>query len=177
MFSLILAADAPPAPPPPPIEEKKIPPPPAPKPPAPPDEWAFPRGLALVAGIGNPEWIHAGINYRYAHLGGTLTVGTLGQANNLGLGARWFFSPRPGGPYVELGATAVQLAKLSADTPTDDIFYQKYVGVGWQVQSGGFLANLGAGLHETPPRSAAAPASVVTSGAFPHFLLEAGYGF
>ncbi len=165
------------APPPPPIEERKVPAPPSLAPPDVPDEWAFPRGLSLVAGLSNPEWAHVGLAYRHEHLGAGMSLGSIGLAHNVGAVLRFFHSGDPGGAFIDLGATAVQLAEATPGFTPRDVFYQRYLGAGWQFEWSHVLLNLGAGLHDAPPRSAAPPAPVISSGLLPHLILEAGYAF
>jgi len=176
MFVIAQAPDTP-APPPPPIEEKRAPAPPKLVAPTPPSQWTFPRGLSLVTGLGNPEWAHIGVAYRYEHLGGAFNVGTQGLAHNLGLTLRYFVSPDPGGLFVEAGATAVQLAEVTPGLTPRDIFFQRFLGLGWQFTFSHIVVNLGAGLHDPPDRSTAPPAAIVSSSLLPRFLGEVGYAF
>lgn len=157
-------------PPPPPVEERRSP---APAPTEPPP----PGGLSLVAGVGNPEWVHVGAAYRHGHLGGAVNVGTIGLAHNAGVTVRYFISSGPGGPFVAAGATAVQAAEITPGVTPRDWFFQRFLGAGWQFLAGRAVFNLGLGWHDPPPRTAAPPAAIVTSSLLPHFLAEAGYAF
>jgi hypothetical protein len=146
-------------------------------PPGVPDDASFPRGLSLVAGLGNPDWAHAGLAYRYGHFGGGLAVGSIGLAHNVGAVLRYFHSRSRGGPFLEVGATAVQLAEKTPGFTPRDVFFQRYLGAGWQVEWSHVVANAGLGLQDGPPRSAAPPAAIVSSGLLPRLLLEVGYAF
>ncbi|MBM3268669.1 MAG: hypothetical protein FJZ01_13570 [Candidatus Sericytochromatia bacterium] len=165
------------SPPPPPIEERRVPPPPTVAPPAVPDDWAFPRGLSVVAGLNNPEWAHVGVGYRYRQFGGGLSLGSIGLAHNVGAVVRFFHSRAPGGPFLEAGATAVQLAETTPGLTPRDIFFQRFLGAGWQFEWSHVLINVGAGLHDAPARSTAPPAPIISSGLMPRLNLEVGYAF
>lgn len=142
------------------------------------DPGAFPAGLSLVSGLGNPEWAHVGVAYRYMQIGTGFSLGSLGLANNLGATVRYFFSPEPGGPFAEAGATVVQLAETTPGTTPRDVFYQRHLGLGWQfIAFRHAVFNISAGLLDSPPRTALPPASVVSSSLLPHLLAEAGYAF
>jgi hypothetical protein len=175
MMLLATATDSIP-PPPPPIEERRIPLPPQ-LPPARLGPWQFPGGLSLVAGIGNPEWAHLGLAYRHGHVGGGLSVGSIGLAHNVGAVLRLFATRTPGGPFVEAGATMVQLAETTAGLTPRDLFFQRFYALGWQFTFPAVVVNLSAGIHDPPPRSAAPPGPIITSGLYPRVLAEVGYGF
>lgn len=130
-----------------------------------------------MAGVGNPEWAHVGIGYRKGRLGSGLSFGSAGLAYNLGATLRLFLFDEGGGPYVHGGVAAAQLVETTPGLTPRDVFFLRYLGVGWQISLPWSLVNLAIGLHDPPSRSSAPPGVVISSGLLPHFLAEAGYAF
>ena len=165
----ILAQTAPVPPPPAPVEELP-----------PPDKFADREpldGLSLVTGFGNPEWAHIGAGYRWKWLASTMAVGSVNTTNNVSVSVRGFLHPIGPGAFVEVGLMALRLAQLTDQTPKD-IFFEKWLGAGYQFRWGHLISNLSIGLNPFgPPRSAAPPAVLLLWDTLPHFNMEVGYAF
>ncbi len=133
--------------------------------------------FAATAGLGNPEWLHAGVHGRLGPLGATLTLGTIGLAHGFTAAGRWFLPAPVLGAYAEAGASLIRLAPISDQTP-GDFFPLGFVGLGWQLRSERWLFDLAVG----PPPTllgglAIAPLAALNAMALPRFRLEVGYAF
>lgn len=175
--TVAVAASPAPVPPPPPAEERPVSPPAPGSPATKLGDRDFPGGLSVVGGLANPEWAHIGIAYRNGVLGGGINLGTQALANSLGGVLRLFASDEPNSLFFEAGASAIRLIEFTPGQTPQDTFYVPYVGLGWQFQLSHAVFNVGAGLMQSPPRSAAPPLALVSASLLPHFLLEAGYAF
>ena len=133
--------------------------------------------IAATGGVGNPEWVHAGVHGRLGALGATLAVGTQGLAHGVTGAGRWFLPAPAAGGFVEAGATVVRLAPVSDQTP-GDLFPLGFVALGWQWRLDRLL--LEAAIGPPPTLLAdmiAPPLAALNAGALPRFRLEAGYAF
>lgn len=133
--------------------------------------------IAGTAGVGNPDWLHAGVHGRLGPLGATVTVGTLGLAHGVtGIG-RWFLPAPVLGGFVEAGASVVRLAPISELTP-GDLYPLGFVAVGWQFRLDRWLLDLSVGPPPTLLADLTAPPlPVLNATGLPRFRLEAGYAF
>lgn len=128
--------------------------------------------FAVVAGIGNADWIHAGLDGKLDRFGAKVTVGTLGMAQTLNVSGR--FHPWKDGAFVEAGASWMRLASQSDRTPsTSDLL--GFIGVGWRFDVGPFMSMLSIG-----PNPMAASTDTIfsqTSASLPRVSAEVGYTF
>lgn len=131
-----------------------------------------------TAGLGNPDWVHAGVQARLGALAGTATLGSIGLGHALTATGRWFFpAPIPPGSYAEAGASVIRLAPISDQTP-GDLFPMGFVGLGWQVRAGRWLFDVAAGPPPTMIGGPAIPPLVaLNASALPRFRFEVGYAF
>lgn len=133
--------------------------------------------FAATAGLGNPEWLHAGVNGRLGPLGATFSLGTIGLAHGLTAAGRWFMPTPILGAYAEAGASVIRLAPISDQTP-GDFFPLGFVGLGWQFRGERWLVDLAAGPPPTMLGGPGiAPLVALNAMALPRFRLEVGYGF
>lgn len=129
----------------------------------------------VVLGVANPEWLHVGFESRTDQVGFSLCAGTLGMAYDLSLGLRYFLGQTDGGFYGEAGVSLVRMFALSDVTP-QSWSPLGFVGVGYQLVIGHFLANVGVGLSPWPlPASANQPIFVTNAQALPRLVLQFGY--
>lgn len=128
--------------------------------------------VAVVAGIGNSDWVHAGLDGKLDRFGAKLTVGTLGLAHTFNLSGR--FHPWNDGAFVEAGGSLIRLAGQSDSTPTaSDVV--AYLGVGWRFDMGRLMSMLSIG-----PAPVVASTNTIfgqTSGSLPRVSAEVGYSF
>lgn len=128
--------------------------------------------FAIVSGIANADWVHAGLDGKLGAFGAKVSVGTLGMAQTLSFSGR--FHPWQNGAFVEAGTSWIRLSSQSAETPpASDLL--GFVGVGWRFEMGPFIAMLSAG-----PNPIAASKDTLfgqTSAALPRVSAEVGYAF
>jgi len=147
----------------------------APPPPAPALEVTAPVQSARAwLGVGNPEHVHAGGQFRWSHWAATVSVGTLGLSHSVSGSLRYF---TPVGGYVEAGTTWLRLAPLSAHTP-GDFFPLGHWNVGWQWSLSRWLLDVAVG---PPPfhlmNSSIVPLNVLNATALPRLRLGVAYAF
>lgn len=131
--------------------------------------------MHVVMGLSNPEWLDLGFDGRRGHLGYALSVGTVVLANDVTGSLRYFLSAEDGGPFIEAGTTLMQDAAISSQTPRD-WNAMAFVGVGYQVALGRFVANLGVGLDPFAiPGSLNQPIFVSSTQSLPRVLLQTGF--
>lgn len=128
----------------------------------------------LVSGIANPEWIHVGIDSQEGHWGYALTLGTLGIASDVSGSMRYFWNMDGNGPYLSADAHLIQMARLSDQTP-QEWTPMASLGIGYRMQFGRMMANIGLGLSPMPLPSSSQPLVVSNAQALPHVLLQLGY--
>ncbi len=128
--------------------------------------------FAVVAGIGNSDWIHAGLDGKLDHFGAKVTLGTLGMAQTLNLSGR--FHPWKDGAFVEAGGSWIRLSAQSDRTPSaSDLL--AFVGVGWRLDMGPFLSMLSVGPN--PMASTTDTLFSQASASLPRVSAEVGYAF
>lgn len=128
--------------------------------------------FAVVAGVGNSDWVHAGLDGKLDRFGAKVTVGTLGMAQTLNLSGR--FHPWNDGAFVEAGGTWLRLSSQSDRTPdTSDLL--AYVGVGWRFDLGRFMSMLSVGPN--PMAASTGTLFSQTSASLPRVSAEVGYTF
>lgn len=136
--------------------------------PAPPPRPTF----AVVAGIGNSDWVHAGLDGMIDRFGAKVTVGTIGMAQTVNLSGR--FHPWNDGAFVEAGGTWMRLSAQSDRTPqTSDLL--AYLGVGWRFSMGPLMSMLSIGPN--PLAASTGTLFSQTSTSLPRVSAEVGYTF
>jgi len=130
---------------------------------------------SLMLGAGNPEWAHLGVDYRSRHLGGGLSLGTIGLATDLTAEVRWFLWDRGSSPYAELGTTVLRSWPQTDQTP-GDWYFLGFVGIGYRWQIGRVLTNLGLGLYPLPLPPLGIPSIFVSNASsLPRLMIQVGY--
>lgn len=133
--------------------------------------------VTAIAGLGNPDWLHAGVHGRLGALGATLTLGTIGLAHGLTAAGRWFLPTPVLGAYAEAGASVIRLAPISDQTP-GDLFPLGFVALGWQHRAERWLVDVALG---PPPTLLGGPSipplAALNAMALPRCRLAVGYGF
>jgi hypothetical protein len=128
--------------------------------------------FAIVTGIGNSDWVHAGLDGKLDRFSAQFTVGTLGMAQTLNLSGR--FHPWKSGAFVEAGTSWIRLSSQSPETPpTSDLL--AFVGLGWRFEVGPFVSMLSVG-----PNPVAASTDTLfgqASVSLPRLSAEIGYAF
>lgn len=153
---LLAAADMPPTPPPAEVA-------PAPE-----------RTTHVVLGLGNPEWLHLGIDSRFEHVGYSLTIGTLVQANDV-TGTVRYFPWQTGGFFLEAGATLIRMTNLSDQSP-QEWSPMALLGAGYQLTLGRYVATVGLGLNPIAvPYSLNEPLFVTNARSLPRLLVQTGF--
>lgn len=140
--------------------------------------WTAPaHPTSVVVGFANPEWLHFGVEGRRGRLGYGFTVGTLSLAYDLSATGRYFFCDEEGGPFLDLGLSALRLAPLSDQTP-GTWSPLLAIGLGYQFVLGPCPLTIGLGLDPIPlAGSLYQPLIVTNAQALPRVLLQTGYSF
>lgn len=147
-----------------------------PLPPAPPAAIAAAptSHMHVVAGIANPEWGHVGLDSQDGHWGYALTLGTLAIASDVSGSLRYFWNLEGHGPYVSADCHLIQMTRISDQTPQDWTPLAS-LGIGYRIQFGRMMANIGLGIPPMPIPSVSQPLVVTNAQALPHVLLQLGY--
>jgi hypothetical protein len=145
--------------------------------PPPAESGAMKPSFVAVAGVGNPDWGHAGVLGRLGDVGAQITLGYVGLGAVGALSGRfWFPLPLRGG-YLEAGACLVRVAQLSAHTP-DDLTPLGFAAIGWQFHWEKLLLDVAVGPAPTLLTDAPLPPLVALNALdLPRFKLGVGYAF
>lgn len=132
------------------------------------------RTTHMVFGLANPEWLHFGFDSRQEHVGYSLTVGTLVQANDV-TGALRYFPWKSGGLFVEAGGTLIRMTTLSDQSP-QQWSPMAFVGAGYQLTLGRLVTTVGVGLNPMAvPYSLNQPLFVTNARSVPRLLVQTGF--
>lgn len=128
--------------------------------------------FAVVAGVANSDWIHAGLDGKLERFGAKITVGTLGMAQTLNLSGRYY--PWKDGAFLEAGASWIRLVQQSDLTPAaSDVL--GFVGAGWRFQFGPVVSNLSIG--PSPETSSTSTLFSQISAVLPRVSADIGFAF